>query len=344
MTTQLPRVSGAMVTSLMGHFVSPEEKLHTTTWHNHTAFMIMWFRGVGASYIAEGKEAVPADCIDLDASLQTHLYNITHKDFAQLVSEESTTLAAWKALKTRFASSTMTTRIEARTSFYKVQHDPSKPIDVYIKAIEKAVKILEGLGCKPDDTHVGDILLMNLHDSWKNIRQNLMSGETEPLLAAIKKRLINSAPGISSSDMVSVKVEEDESHIGESLLHAANATRFSGHSNAQGPNSNNWRSRDSSDPRKDKEFRWCDPTNENHCHRCGRSGHIAARCMYDMPQRVKDWIMANPWRTDTSQPKTEQAHTTFVSHVSHSPSHSRSPSPSYSRPLSPCSDFDIRLI
>ena len=46
--------------------------------------------------------------------------------------------------------------------------------------------------------------------------------------------------------------------------------------------------------REDKGYRWCDPLNEGHCHRCGRSGHIAARCIHDMPQHVKEWVMNGP--------------------------------------------------
>lgn len=39
---------------------------------------------------------------------------------------------------------------------------------------------------------------------------------------------------------------------------------------------------------------WCDTTTTN-CHRCGRPGHIAARCMLDMPQHVRDWIADQPY-------------------------------------------------
>ncbi|KAJ7750158.1 hypothetical protein B0H14DRAFT_2636230 [Mycena olivaceomarginata] len=41
-------------------------------------------------------------------------------------------------------------------------------------------------------------------------------------------------------------------------------------------------------------YRWCDPTNENHCHRCGRRNHIAARCVADMPKDIKAWILDRP--------------------------------------------------
>jgi hypothetical protein len=38
--------------------------------------------------------------------------------------------------------------------------------------------------------------------------------------------------------------------------------------------------------------RWCNPTSAN-CHRCGRSGHIAHKCMHVMPTFVRDWILSN---------------------------------------------------
>ncbi|KAL1687027.1 hypothetical protein GGG16DRAFT_105315 [Schizophyllum commune] len=41
-------------------------------------------------------------------------------------------------------------------------------------------------------------------------------------------------------------------------------------------------------------FRWCDPTHDSHCHCCGQKGHIAAYCIYDMPQKVKQWVMRRP--------------------------------------------------
>ena len=44
----------------------------------------------------------------------------------------------------------------------------------------------------------------------------------------------------------------------------------------------------------EKGNRWCDPMNENHCHRCGRIGHIAARCVYDMPDDIKSWVLDRP--------------------------------------------------
>ncbi|KAJ7102797.1 hypothetical protein C8R44DRAFT_808560 [Mycena epipterygia] len=57
----------------------------------------------------------------------------------------------------------------------------------------------------------------------------------------------------------------------------------------------------------DKGYHWCDPTNENHCHRCGRSGHIAARCIHNMPQHIKDWVMNNSSR-ERSHAAAESAH------------------------------------
>ena len=59
----------------------------------------------------------------------------------------------------------------------------------------------------------------------------------------------------------------------------------------------------------DKGFRWCDPTNEGHCHRCGRPGHIAAFCMYSMPRDIREWILARPPRSSySSSPSTNPKH------------------------------------
>jgi hypothetical protein len=52
-----------------------------------------------------------------------------------------------------------------------------------------------------------------------------------------------------------------------------------------------------------KGYRWCNPVNNQGCHRCGRTGHIAARCMYEMPQHVKDWLMAPRSRSSSPSPK-----------------------------------------
>jgi hypothetical protein len=50
----------------------------------------------------------------------------------------------------------------------------------------------------------------------------------------------------------------------------------------------------------DKGYDWCNTTRKGVCHYCGQHGHIAACCMYPMPQQVKDWIIAS-----TSPPRKE---------------------------------------
>ncbi|KAL1658177.1 hypothetical protein GGF50DRAFT_121116 [Schizophyllum commune] len=39
----------------------------------------------------------------------------------------------------------------------------------------------------------------------------------------------------------------------------------------------------------DKGYRWCN-VNGDDCHRCGRAGHIAAFCMYNMPEAIRQKI------------------------------------------------------
>ena len=91
-------------------------------------------------------------------------------------------------------------------------------------------------------------------------------------------------------------------------------TRSPGH----GDSSENWRDRSAGGGIKDEEgYRWCDTTNDHHCHCCGHTGHNAACCTADMPPEVKAQILNNDCTMHVSW------HTSF----NHSRSHSWSSSP-----------------
>jgi hypothetical protein len=93
----------------------------------------------------------------------------------------------------------------------------------------------------------------------------------------------------------------------------------------------------------EKGYRWCDTTNDHHCHRCGHTGHNAARCTAEMPPEIKARVLGSPGKEE---------HTMYVPNTpfrrSRSPPLSkRSPLPvgahlisfSKSRSASPDSDY-----
>ena len=128
---------------------------------------------------------------------------------------------------------------------------------------------------------------MNLHPSFHTIRTSILSSKTEPMLPEIKTILT----GASSSILPTPKREDID-------------TAMVAHNQRDGVKCNRL-------PHKDKKGnRWCNPTNEGHCHWCGRMGHIVSRCIHDMPQQVKDWIMGGAPNQHEDQ---ETSNVAFVS-------------------------------
>jgi gag-polypeptide of LTR copia-type len=245
-----------------------------------------WKKQVGMCFLAADLEGIESgdktkDVDELkkwnqtDKKLTGFLYMTVEKDYQYLVEDERTASGMYQKLKEHFERTSMASRINARLALYSVSHDTSLPITAYFHALDSAKSELKSLGVDISESEFKDILLMHLDDSFNNLRVTLLARETEPSLPTIKDVLISSSS--SSSD---VKIEG----------------AFSARSN---------RSRDP-DPVDDKGFRWCDPTASGVCHRCGRTGHPAARCMYNMPQHVKDWLMSRPSRR-TSSPSSSSA-------------------------------------
>ena len=189
---------------------------------------------------------------------------------------------SWKALRGHFEKSTMSNRIRARRQLYDVSHDPSQPMASYVQAVLSARTVLKNLGYNPTDTEVGVILLMNLHHSYDSVRTTILTAASEPDLTKIKSILL------STSASTDVFVKSEPANLAHAAHHGHRGyARTSGSSSGVGVID-------------EKGFRWCDPTNNEHCHRCGRPNHIAARCIHDMPQHIKNWVMQSPSSRSTA--------------------------------------------
>ncbi|KAG6806665.1 hypothetical protein H0H92_010458, partial [Tricholoma furcatifolium] len=194
--------------------------------------------------------------------------------------DAETGTTAWAALKGHFEKSTIGYRMSARKEFYDVFHDTSRPISAFIQSLLSARRKLEAFGVKIDDTEFKDVLLMNLDESFHAIRLNILAQSPEPDLEKVKVMLASS----TSADSVSVKLE------------GANAARGRGTSRSTTPFTD------------DKGYRWCDPDSDG-CHRCGRKGHRALFCIYDMPRAIKDQVMKNPRDRSSSPTPSHHART-----------------------------------
>lgn len=265
-------------------------ELNDSNWFTWSKPMIKFLNACGAQYVHDPlTAAVPKDKEVLDGEINWLIYGKVSEDWQYLVADVEHAWESWKALKGQFEKSTMGSRLKARSEFHNVVHDPSKPISHYVQSVMAARAVLKSLGHEPDDVETGDVLLMNLHSSFDTIRTTILTSKDEPSLSTIKSTLLGST---ASAD---VFIKSEPSPI--ALAARAGGRRgFGTGGSGYGAGGSGYGSRED-----EKGFRWCDPTQESACHRCGRPGHIAARCIHDMPQHVKDWVMSPPGRSASAQ-------------------------------------------
>ncbi|KAJ6553996.1 hypothetical protein DFH09DRAFT_863742, partial [Mycena vulgaris] len=152
---------------------------------------------------------------------------------------------------------------------------------------------LKAMNVTIDDTTHKDLILLNLHPSFRAVRTILLARATEPSLEDITSLLNASSadPGIKQEDNISgfafLAHAGPPRRAAPAVTTTTSTSPLTGKIGADGF------------PVDSQGSRWCDPTNNN-CHRCGRIGHIAHKCMHTMPSFVKDWILSNS-RTHLSQ-------------------------------------------
>lgn len=219
-----------------------------------------------------------------DKKAKVAIYFRIDPQYRPLFQGHFTSSALWAALKSKFQANTAT-RIDALEKLYTTLHDPSQPVGFYIQALKSARGQLTAItGEDIKDQHFIDVLLMNLHSDFSQIRTSILSQATEPTLDQVLSILTKSQDILTSSIVKQ-----------ESVLFVCPKPQ-SGSGGSQ------------SYPVDDKGFKWCDTKREGACHRCGRPGHIAVLCIINMPEHVKDWVLHKPKFAHISDAESEVAH------------------------------------
>ena len=298
-------------------------KLNGDNWHTWQSNMLMVFQFNKSDEIISGVEKEPA--VDKVSELKDWkrknklavpiMWSRIEPEWQHLLLRCTLGSVTFAALKTKFEESNYSRQVALRKVFYGAVHDPSKHIDIFIQDVLRARDQLKAIGVDVDDTAVKDVILMNLDESYKDVKTSLLTQPTEPSLATVRSILGNSQLIVNPDSVTTVKTED-----------TALATRFRRRSSEKGTGrsfaSTHSRNKENSDGVDDKKgFRWCDPTHDNHCHRCGRTGHIAAACYAEMPPEIKSWIQNRPGKEKSM----------YVSNASswrsRSPHHRSSPQP-----------------
>ena len=297
--------STTMATLSLATLISKVDPLTDKNWYKWKNQIMMIFRMDGSAALIAGTEPRPNDRTEAakwdrrDSTALGLIWASTHADFHFLVEEETSGSACFAKLKTKFETTSFARRVELRKRFYSVEHDPSKPIDIYIQQILDAKGQLVAIGHKIEDVEVKDVILMNLHSSYETVKLSLLTQPTEPSLDVIRSILNSSSPIIDApfaikseptDTALATKFRKKDSHRTHSTACRRNDTGSNGHGHSKSVEG----------ILDDKGFRWGDVTGDN-CHRCGREGHIAALCVADMPPDIKSRILSeSPTKNERS--------------------------------------------
>lgn len=225
--------------------------------------------------------SVPAGKQSLDMQLSLYIYNTLEDELQYLVAGKHSGLEQWKAVVGHFQKSNLGSRLEARKAFNSVEHDPSKPLSIYVHDVVKAAQVLKDLSVNVEEDEIRDLLLNNLHHSFLSVKTSLLTSSDEPDLAKVKSILTG-----SSLSILQIKEEEGTAQ-------AANAARSSHKSRAY-PTTSSYSSSSPQPPYDQQGNKWCCWGNEGVCFRCGREGHLSHKCIFDMPKHIKDWVIKSP--------------------------------------------------
>jgi hypothetical protein len=255
------------------------------TWHDFCIHLKMFFRAAGLTGIISGDK--PIDSKQLAAwdiansQAVAFIWRKVDRQYRYLVNDCDGADAAYAALAAHFNKPTLFARMAARQRLYTCAQASDEPIDKYIQRVTACVDALASLKVTISDSEIVDVLLMGVDDSFYGTRTQLFTAAKEPSLDDVKTALRAAGNALAPSGF---KIEGALATRTSGTR--ATASRVDSHGNT-----------------------WCD-TSSDGCHRCGRSGHRAPRCMLDMPQSVREWIREN---IDSS--RHESARPAVIDHV-----------------------------
>ncbi|KAJ3967210.1 hypothetical protein EV361DRAFT_931797 [Lentinula raphanica] len=263
------------------HIASLEnvELISPSTYGSVSKIWNMFFTGIGANYVREFADKVPTAPVDktaIDTELVLIIYARVHPDYRHHLDGLTSGLKIWHAVRDFCVTTNLQNQVNIWHRFTHVHHDIDRPIGVYISQVDSLVRALEGFGYRPSTTFHLYTLLDNLDSTYRSVRSAIYNMSPIPTLETVKAKIASECvdhADLDSDDPV-VKTE------------GAYAARFG---SSQYPHRSGGSNRTSGD---DGKFRWCSANHPDQCRRCGRTGHISDRCIHDMPQHVKDWVIS----------------------------------------------------
>ena len=142
------------------------------------------------------------------------LYFLIGSDYCSIITELSSSSAAWNALKGKYKKDSSA-----------MAHNPSRPASIFIDAIQSIARQLKAINYAPGKNEVEDIILLHLDATFEPVRSSLITREKsaslQEIITAIKEFEANQTIVCVSSGSTMVKKEEEEEENGALETHAA---------------------------------------------------------------------------------------------------------------------------
>ena len=259
-------------------FQQAEKLRGEANWHSFAEAFLDFCTGVGADYIVAGSALDEGKHKGLDNAIGYVLSGMLEKDVKDGVQGKRGGQELYKALKAMYTSSTRARRVAARRAFYQCSHDfPTQSLEQFIVEVKAKAQVLRDMGLTIEDSEILDVILMNIHQAFITPTTILLAQTTEPKLSDAIATL-TASPAIN----VDIIKKEEDTYSPLVSANAAQGSRAPRHPDGcQADLTGGWVD--------DKGYRWCN-VNGDDCHRCGRAGHIAAFCMYNMPEAIRQKI------------------------------------------------------
>ena len=193
---------------------------------------------------------------------------------------------AWAGLRAHYLKDTPSYRHTLRQKFYSLSYSPSTGVSGYSDSLKRIIRDLKDIGHELSRLEVLDKLLIGLPSSFAPIRTtimpNIIRDEYKLQDAVTELQDFEHREGLTPQSQIPENIADPSSLPNLSLANQqvtpSLTALYSSHAH--------------STSRAHKDFNWLNTENrENVCWRCGKSGHGAPRCVFDMPKEVKDKIL-----------------------------------------------------